>query len=431
LRPLGRYVRARLHRRIFLWFGASILFTCVAVAIVMSLSMSLSGRTGTNAWYAREIERVRALTTHVFARVWDSPAERDAIAQQVADDLEVSLILTSADQRQLASFGPPCRAAAMTASITAADGSPLGSVAACARPERWSSRGRGFFIAPLFVLFIALWAASGAIARRISRPLWEVARVAQEIGAGKLSSRVHLRRGHHGEVGVVADAMNDMASRIEQQMADQRELLAAVSHELRTPLSRLRLLTELARDNGSTGSTLDEIDREVMEIDALVGDLLASSRIDFAALARRSLDAAAVASRALERAGLDAALLEVPSSPLLIEADATLLARALANLLDNAQKHGGGVARLRLQARGERVAFEVEDDGPGLVAGEESRIFEPFYRRERGGRDAGSLGLGLALVKRIAEAHGGRVLAENRESGGARVAIEIPIFKAA
>jgi two-component system, OmpR family, sensor kinase len=424
--PLGRYVRARLHRRIFVWFGASILST----GVVVSLVLSIVGRSS-NPWYTRELDRARSLTAHTFARAWSSPDERDALARDISNDLEVSLVLTSADKRELAVFGPPCRATSITVTVPAADGSPAGFIAGCARPDRWPTYGRFYIFGPLIVLCAALWAASGAIARRLSRPLGEVARVAKEIGAGKLASRVRLRHGHHGEVTVVADAINEMASRIEQQMADQRELLAAVSHELRTPLSRLRLLTELARDSGATGSTLDEIDREVMEIDALVGDLLASSRIDFAALTRRSLDAEEAARRAIERAGLDASKIAAPASPLLIDADATLLARALSNLIDNAQRHGGGLSRLRVTARGALVAFEVEDDGPGLSPGEEARIFEPFYRRERGGGDAGSLGLGLALVKRIAEAHGGRVIAENREGGGARVGVEIPSAKPA
>jgi signal transduction histidine kinase len=286
---------------------------------------------------------------------------------------------------------------------------------------------------PVILLGGALWAASGAIARRLSRPLGDLARVAQEIGAGKLSSRVPLDCDRHGEVGVVAEAMNDMAARIEKQMADQRELLAAVSHELRTPLARLRLLTEIARDTGTTDKTLDEIDREVMEIDALVGDLLASSRIDFAALTTRPLEAEEMAKRALERAGQPEDKLETSggAGPGRVEADATLLGRALANLIDNATKHGGGVSAMRVEARGDVIAFEVDDQGPGFGPGEEERAFEPFYSRGRGGRDAGSLGLGLALVKRIAEAHKGRAYATNRPGGGARVGLEIPRSRAA
>ncbi|XHF22625.1 ATP-binding protein [Corallococcus interemptor] len=109
-------------------------------------------------------------------------------------------------------------------------------------------------------------------------------------------------------------------------------------------------------------------------------------------------------------------------------ADATLLGRALVNLLDNARKHGVGVEALRIQEHGkEHLAFSVEDRGPGLLPGEEKRIFQPFYRKDRGGeaREAGSLGLGLALVQRIARAHGGDTFAENRPAGGARVGFTV------
>ena len=124
-------------------------------------------------------------------------------------------------------------------------------------------------------------------------------------------------------------------------MADQRELLAAVSHEIRTPLARIRLLPELcARDAGAERKPpWTEIDREVVEMDRLVGELLASSRLDFAALTPEpGSTPTSVARRALERAGIDASKLIVDDAAT-IQADATLLARALANLIDNARDH--------------------------------------------------------------------------------------------
>jgi signal transduction histidine kinase len=152
--------------------------------------------------------------------------------------------------------------------------------------------------------------------------------------------------------------------------------------------------------------------------------------MDFAALSRRPLDAVETASRALERAGADPTALVVErendeAGPIPIQADATLLGRALANLIDNAKKHGGGVEALKVKRANGHVAFEVEDHGEGFVDGEEGRVFEPFYRRS----EQGSLGLGLSLVKRIAEAHGGRAYAANREGGGAKVGVEIPVAR--
>jgi signal transduction histidine kinase len=158
-----------------------------------------------------------------------------------------------------------------------------------------------------------------------------------------------------------------------------------------------------------------------------VGALLASSRLDRGQLALRPPAAQELAARALERTGLPAELRSTEAGDSALVGDATLLGRALANLLDNARRHGQGVEALRVFERDGRLAFCVEDRGPGLLPGEEARIFEPFYRKDRGGeaREAGSLGLGLALVQRIARAHGGEAFAENRSQGGARVGFSV------
>ncbi len=418
MNPVLCFIRARLHRRMFLWFGATILFTGMAVAFVMGAAGG--GATG----WKREAARAHNLAGDVFASAWDSPQQRDALARTVSQDLDATVILESASGAALASYGGPCGGKPMTLPITRGD-QILGRVSLCADRYRTSP----FQIAlPLFVTLTILWAASGKIAHRLAQPMAELARVAHELGSGNFAARAKLgRHHHHGEAAALALTINNMASRIERHLAEQRELLAAVSHELRTPLARIRLITELGRDKGVPNATFDDLDREVVEMDALVGDLLASSRLDFAVLSRRPINAVEATARALERAGVDAGVLcagaEGDTEPLRVEADATLLARALANLVDNAKKHGGGIENVRVRRDGDEVAIEVEDHGAGFTDGEELRIFEPFYRRS----EQGSLGLGLSLVKRIAEAHGGRAYAENRVEGGARVAIALPI----
>jgi two-component system, OmpR family, sensor kinase len=271
-----------------------------------------------------------------------------------------------------------------------------------------------------------LWMAAGRVARRISRPLYELTRAAQELGAGNLKARVSAAGFGFDETAVLSSAFNEMATRLERQRAEERELLASVSHELRTPLARIRLLVEIAREKrrgdapGTEARTLDEIENEAIEIDALVGELLASARIEFQAVAPQPLEAVEVARRALERAA--------PPPPVPFAADPTLVGRALANLIDNARKHGGGLDRLTVRADGATVAFEIADRGRGFAPGDETRVFERFYQGadpEAGSR--GSLGLGLALVKRIADAHGGRVHAGNQPGGGARVVLELPL----
>ncbi len=266
---------------------------------------------------------------------------------------------------------------------------------------------------------VTLWLASFIVARRIGRPLRELAIVAREIGEGKLGSRVQVGWHQPGEVGMVAESINDMAARIEKQLSDQRELVAAVSHEIRAPLSRLRVLVELVRERGADDATLAKLDREIVEIDSLVGDLLASSRLEFALVQFRGLDAAALAAEALDRAGLPADRLIVQTTDTRFEGDATLVARALANLLENAARHGNGATRIVVRDGDARtVAIEVEDDGPGFSPDVLPRAFEAFQRGQVERRGSTSLGLGLALVRRIADAHEGTVKAENRAEGG-------------
>ena len=413
---LGRYIRARLHRRIFIWFGLSILVTGLVVSTVMNLA-------GGSSW-RQEMDRARVFASNRFAEVWDVPERRDALVQGISRDLNVDLEVLDTSGALVARTGAPCERPDLAFPVIR-QGTELGLVKAC----YWHSRPRRPWrlILSLVLSGTMLWLLSGAIARRLTRPMDELVRTASELGAGKLEARVKLGRGASGEMGVLAEAFNEMAARIERQMADQRELLAAVSHELRTPLARMRVLTEILRDGAGDPKTLDQVDREVVELDALVGELLASSRLDFGQVTSRPLEARELAARALERTGLAAELLSAESPDMALVGDATLLGRALANLLENARRHGQGAEALRIFEREGLLAFCVDDRGPGLLPGEETRIFAPFYRKDRGGeaREAGSLGLGLALVQRIARAHGGEAFAENRPGGGARVGFTV------
>ena len=261
------------------------------------------------------------------------------------------------------------------------------------------------------------------MARRLASPLDELAGVVRRIGKGDLKARVELVHLMHDEIGMVGGAVNDMAARIEKQMADQRELLATVSHELRTPLARLRIISEIARDTGATNKTFDDLDREIVELDALAGELLANSRLEFGQLAKRELSVRDVGSRAVERAGLTATTLVMNGEGDSAQADPTLLQRALANLFDNAKKHAGGADALEITVAEKEVRFEVLDRGPG-ISGDGDALFTRFNRGQDG-EGADGLGLGLSLVRRIAESHGGAAWAKSSDGGGARVGFSI------
>ena len=419
---IGRFARASMQRRMFLWFGMSIILTMIAVAVVM---VTLGGASF-QPW-KRDMSRVQNFFGNRFAAVWDDPVRRDELARAMQKDLDVDVVILDAHGSKLATYGT-CENMRLDAAVVR-DGVKLGEVQTCS--NRHEPRIAWRLLLGIVTACAVLWAASGKIARRLTRPLDDLVRVANDLGAGDFSARVQTPP--YGEIGALACVINEMAARIEKQVNDQKELLAAVSHEIRTPLTRIRLLTEMARDRGTfDDATIAEVETEVMEIDRLVSELLASSRLQFSAMTVSKLDAQEAAARALERAGVDKSKLVVDAPDgTAFEADATLVARALANLIDNAEQHGDGLVRMHVVSSESRVRFEAEDAGPGFAPGDERRVFDPFVQSptsstRNGNSERGSLGLGLALVKRIADAHDGSVEAKNREGGGALVAIELP-----
>ncbi|MEM9458621.1 MAG: HAMP domain-containing sensor histidine kinase [Myxococcota bacterium] len=409
--PLAYYVRGHLRRRLFVWFGVTILLSGLVGAGMASLLH------GPRSAWRDSIDRATVFVGHRFAEVWDDPAARDHLARSAAEELGVEIELLDDQGRSLARFGEACpsRHSGQFSAPVRRDGQHLGQLHACV--SRLGGGGGPALVLGILGALAVLWAASGVIAWRLTRPLARLVRVTRAIGQGQLDARVRMPWGP-GELSFLARAVNDMADRIQRQLADQRELLAVVSHEIRTPLGHMRVLLDLARD-GADPATLDEIEAELLEVDRLVDRLLASSRLEFEKLDRRPLEAQALASRALARAGLPAERLQVSAevADSLLQGDATLLGRALANLIENAQTHGEGLVALRIELREGLLCFGAEDAGPGLPVAERERLFDSFVRGAQGGK----LGLGLALVQRIAVAHGGRAFAEDREGGGARV----------
>jgi signal transduction histidine kinase len=270
--------------------------------------------------------------------------------------------------------------------------------------------------------FLGISMVSGAIAFRLTRPLLMTISAARDIGDGKLDTRIDPTK-HRGETRMLATAINDMATKIQQQLADQRQLLAAVSHELRTPLGHMRVLVETARDArpGEKQKELESIEREIAHLDDLVGKLLASSRLEFGHLERHPLDLGPLVTDAAIAAGVAVEAIEA-TGDVVAAIDPTLVRRAVANLLENARRHGGGAIAVRVERRGAQVAVEVDDAGPGVPTDRRADAFRAFVPSSGGG-----LGLGLALVSRIAVAHGGGAWIVDRPGGGARVGFTVGV----
>lgn len=268
------------------------------------------------------------------------------------------------------------------------------------------------------IALIGLSAISAAVAWRLTQPLLMVIRAARDIGDGNLDAR--LVPPGRGEMRLLATTINEMADKLQRQRNDQHQLLAAVSHELRTPLGHMRVLIETARDSGDTRA-LGELEREVLLLDDLVGKLLASSRLEFGNLERRPVDLGELAADTATAASLPPECVEAHGD-VTIAVDPTLVRRALANLLENARRHGGGATAVRVERRGGEAAIEVDDAGPGVPSERRADAFTAFVPSSGGG-----LGLGLSLVSRIATAHGGAAYIRDRPHGGARVGFTVSV----
>jgi signal transduction histidine kinase len=252
-------------------------------------------------------------------------------------------------------------------------------------------------------------------------------RSVERLGGGDLTARVAVEG--HDEVARLAVSFNDAAARIEQLVQAHRGLLANASHELRSPLARVRMGVELIQA-GRRPDIAQEIARDIAELDALIDEILLMSRLDALApdaqaLRARfeTLDLTAIVSEESERAAA-----QFSGAPVALRGDARLLRRLVRNLLDNARRYGGTAPiEVTLRPSGTAVWLTVSDRGPGVAAAERERIFEPFYRAPGASESAGGVGLGLALVRSIAQQHGGRAECLPREGGGSEFRVTLPL----
>jgi signal transduction histidine kinase len=303
---------------------------------------------------------------------------------------------------------------------------------------------RAFLLAGVLTLAIAL-VASYFLGARVSAPLRRMAAVATRVDAGDLEPRMETppRRGE--EVAVLAYAFNHMLDRLAEAFAGQREFVADASHELRTPLTVIRgQLEVLAAQENPSPEEVRRVERlvqgEISRISRLVDEMLLlaqSERADF--LVVDQVDLRTFVTDLWDGVSLTAErrfeLGPVPDGSL--HTDPDRLAQALHNLARNAVEHtapGNGLVRLEVaRVAGDGIRFSVLDDGPGIPVEERDRIFERFHRTDRArNRSAGGAGLGLAIVRAIAEANGGAVRAGDRRNGaGARIELTLPGFRPA
>ena len=232
---------------------------------------------------------------------------------------------------------------------------------------------------------------------------------------GEVTGRAQLDESGHDEVALLARTFNAAAARLEALLASQKALLANASHELRSPLARLRVAIEVGSHDLAAASRA-EIVQNLAEIDQLVGELLLSSRLDHADTREGSHEPIDILGLVAEEAARYDAI--VTGEPVEIEGDRVLLRRLMRNLLENGARHGRPPISIVVERDATGALVTVSDAGAGIPAADRERIFEPFYRPAGAIEGAGGWGLGLALVRQIAERHGGRAQCVATPSGG-------------
>jgi signal transduction histidine kinase len=266
------------------------------------------------------------------------------------------------------------------------------------------------------------------IIRRLLKRLENLQRGVQRFGEGDLSVRVPEHG--HDEVADLAHQFNAAAARIETLVTSHKSLLANASHELRSPLTRIRMGLEFMGEDPASMRAKSEIQRNINELDQLVDEILLASRLDTREVdvgAAESVDLIGLAAEECARIGAE---LDVQTGGTLeVQGIARLLRRAVRNLLENARRYSQGEITLILSERHGQAVIRVEDHGPGVPAGQRERIFEKFYRLPGASERSGGVGLGLSLVRSIAERHGGSARCEGRRDGqgGASFVLSLPL----
>ena len=276
------------------------------------------------------------------------------------------------------------------------------------------------------LVLLLIGAVSARYARRLARPIEALTDATRRFGEGDLAHRVALPTmpGRVGdELYELARAWNRMAEGIQRLVRGQKELLANVSHELRSPLARIRVALELIPGHEARKRALEA---DIVELDRLIDDVLTASRLEMTTFPARieEVDGDALLASLVERAQSDPFLgdkqVTLDGSVGMMRADATLLCRALWNLLENAGRYGAPPITI-LAERGERLRLSVTDEGPGVPALDRERVTEPFVRGDAARTPGQGVGLGLTIARRVAEIHGGTL-----EIDGARFTLDLP-----
>ncbi|MDN4054300.1 HAMP domain-containing sensor histidine kinase [Massilia sp. YIM B02763] len=288
---------------------------------------------------------------------------------------------------------------------------------------------------PIVAATLASLLFAALLAWYFSRPIRALRSAFEAAAAGDLAPKFAANRPRliGDELAELGQDFDRMSARLRALMDGQRRLLHDVSHELRSPLARLQAAIGLAHQQPDRiQPTLERIERESVRMDRLVGELLTLSRLEASAQlpAGEAIDLVEMVDQIADDARFESgARIDVDApTPVTLHGAPDLLWSAVENIVRNAVKHGaGGRVEIGVHPDGAQVHIEVQDQGPGIAEEHLGDVFEPFFRSNPTRNNVDGHGLGMAIAKRVVETHGGRIAAANREAGGMRVTITLPL----
>jgi signal transduction histidine kinase len=305
-------------------------------------------------------------------------------------------------------------------SVPLDDGSWLNAAARFQRPDLQVPPAiLGTTLLSLLLIMAALWLGLS----RITRPLRRLAAVAD--GVGLDGPPPDMPQGGPREVRALSEALARMHGRLTGLIADRTRMLAALGHDLRSPITALRVRAEMVEDEETRERMVATLD----EMQDMVEATLAYARGVSGDQPREATDLAdLVEDVVLELSETGPRIRLVGKKPVVARVRRTAMRRALRNLLENAQRYGGGASVTMWESNG-AVEIVIDDHGPGIPAEDLERVFDPFTRLETSrSRETGGIGLGLPIARAILRAHGGDVSLSSRPDGsGLRVIVTVPL----
>jgi two-component system sensor histidine kinase CpxA len=448
-----------LFLKIFLWFWATVIVTGIALV----LTFILEPRSVPSRLHETLVTEARYSGAAVVAEAErNSPAAASAYLEQMERETHLHACLFNSTRTVVA--GHDCKGfLSMVAQITAAKTSDVRmryGLIRIALVLHGGSGGEYIFATELPVgpraslgtnhaTILLQWGVallvSGFICylltRYLTTPILLLREASQQLAAGDLSTRAAAAiERRHDELGDLVRDFNAMATRIEELVSRQRQLISDVSHELRSPLARLNVALDLGRQRKGGDPAFDHMEQDLGLLDEMIGRLLTLARLDSSAapIAMTPLNLTELVSQIVgdadfESQARDGGLNFTSHEQYFVQGNAELLHSAIENIVRNAIRYTRQGTSVEVVLDSERnsnasfVRLRVCDYGPGVAESELGNIFQPFYRvTDARDRQSGGAGLGLAIADRVIRVHDGMIRAENAEPRGLRVEIVLP-----